>query len=624
MANYVGRLNQQLEYQSFLGINSKSSIVAGVAGEAVDIDNWDIDLSGAITRRQGYATQYTFGANTNHFDSFFKLDGTQVYIAVSGGNLWEATSPSGIWTNRGGTFSTGDFTYIGADLNGQYVLCNGVDAPSVFIPGASAKTLEIASLLSVPTNLSVASTVNAGIAYQYAVSALTPRGETTLSAIASTVTGPSSLTVSSYNTISWTPPAGAFALHVWRYDPSDNSFHIIATLQGTSTSYVDNGSAVEDIYSYPPASNTAYNTPNDWNLMGQPEGVFVMARGKDQRMVAWRGSFIWASALSNIYDWYTANDSFSFQVLGGDNNNIKAVATLFDYTLFFSPTNCFVYTGSNYNDISLSKILSTGCSSHYAKTHVGDDLYIWSQFGPTQVSRILYGADIQTNPIGAKISPITFGGSNYSAWSKIRAWHDLSAQRICFSLPLGSNSNPNSVLAYNYQTKGWTKFSLWNINNVVWDPVDKINYGTFSNQLIVAKLHNGNLDGPSPITNSYTGIYEDFRTYLKKRSVFLDVLMDPSSPYAVTVTLNLDYQSPAVVPQTYTLTYDGVTAFTDNEAITLQGNLVNTHRIVVFGDARAMQLVFNDVGGFLSLGFMISQPARIFGWRIDLRARGIR
>ena len=121
MAGYAGRINNDAEIYNFLGINNKSSIVDGKPGEAIDIDNWDIDLSGAITRRQGYTVVYDFGTDVNHADTFFRLDGTQIYIAVTGGELYEATSPAGPWTNRGGSLTTGDFTYIGYIVTGKKI-----------------------------------------------------------------------------------------------------------------------------------------------------------------------------------------------------------------------------------------------------------------------------------------------------------------------------------------------------------------------------------------------------------------------------------------------------------------------------------------------------------------------
>jgi len=617
MPNYIGRLSQQAEVTNFKGINSKSSIVSKNDGEAVDIDNWDIDLSGTITSRQGYIIKQTFANDVRFVDTFFTMDGVQIYIAVSGDDLWEAPAITGPWSNRGGTLTTGDYTYVGTSLNGRYMLCNGVDEPIIFTPGQTVVTLKDASLLDPPqTLIGIATPGTGGTTYKYVVTGVTPRGESLPSNIVTIFNGGVTLSATVYNTLSWASPAGAYAQKVYRWNSGTSTYDFIALLVGTATSYVDNGATATTTL-HPPTANTSYNTPLDWETNGQPEGCFVLSRGRDQRMMAWRGSDVFVSALSNVYDWYSPNDSFAFTVLGGQDSNVKAVTTLFDYTLVFSRTNCFIYSGSNYTDFALGKITQTGCSSHYSITAVGDDVYLWSQFGPTTVKRILAGADVETNVFGAKISPITFG-TNLPMWTKVKVWHDLVRQRVCWALPGAGQTLNTMVLAYNYQTKGWTKFSGWQIEQIAYDPVAKANYACVSggNANCLVELHTGSSDGGVAIENSYTGIYDDFRTFLKKRSVFLDVMMDPSTDYNVAVTLNLDFQSPASTPQTYTLTKVGSVVTTEGEDVVLQGNLVNIHRIVVFGCARYMQLTFSDLGK--------AGGVKIFGWRLDERGKGIR
>ena len=615
--SYAGRTTQAASIRNFGGLNAKASPMLAAPGEAVSVSNWDMDLSGAITRRDGYVEQSTFGGvSTNHFDTFFKLDGSAVFVAVSGGNLFEADTPAGPWANRGGTFTTGDFTYIGSDLNGQYVLFNGVDKPHVFVPGQAVQTLETASLLTAPTGLTVVSTNGAGVTWQYAVTASTPRGETLTSIAGVTSDGPTSLTVTAFNALNWVPPAGAFSQTVYRYSSSANVFRKIAILFGTVSSYTDNGSAVEDVYSYPPTSNTALNTPEDWNTNGQPEGAVVVSRGRNQRMLAWRKNVTWACALSNIYDWYSQNDAFSFEILGGNSNNIKAVATLFDYTVMFSETNSFVYTGSSASDWSLAKILKTGCPSHYAITDIGDQVVLWSQNGPTTVERILSGQDIQTGSVSAKISPIVFGGTNLSEWRKIRAWHDIQRQRVAFAAPGVGQTKNTFVLLFNYQTKAWTRFDGWEVENIAYDPFGKENYALLSDNSIV-KLHSGDTDAVAGIANEYATGHYDAGSDKKKRQIFLDVFMDGSDPYFVEVALRHDFATSD--SETHSLSYDGATALTNGEPIVDATAGVNTHRLVVTGNVNTVQFVFRDKPTFTP-----QRPARIVGWTGDFRAYGIR
>jgi len=240
MANYTGRLTQQAAVQNFLGINSKSSIVAGRTGEAVDIDNWDIDLSGAITSRLGYVIKSSFINDIRFIDTFFTTEGVQVYIVVSGGNLWEAPAITGPWANRGGTLTTGDYTYVGTSLNGRYMLCNGVDEPIIFTPGQTVDTLKNASLLDPPLSLIGIATGVGSTTYKYVVTSLTPRGESLPSNVATIFNGYATLDATHYITLSWAPRAGAYAQNVYRWNSSTSNYDFVAILTGTSNSYVDN------------------------------------------------------------------------------------------------------------------------------------------------------------------------------------------------------------------------------------------------------------------------------------------------------------------------------------------------------------------------------------------------
>jgi hypothetical protein len=92
--------------------------------------------------------------------------------------------------------------------------------------------------------------------------------------------------------------------------------------------------------------------------------------------------------------------------------------------------------------------------------------------------------------------------------------------------------------------------------------------------------------------------------------------MDPAYPYEVDVTVNTDFEDATVPVQTYHLSFNGTTATTDSESVVMQGVKVITHRIVVNGYSRHMNIVFEDTAS--------SYPARIYGYRMDLRSYGLR
>jgi hypothetical protein len=653
MVNYVGRTEQQLDAKNFLGINSKSSVIAGTVGEALDIQNWDIDFSGATTRRLGQEV-YTnihrvssFWAKTCFTDTYFLSDGSQVKLLLdSNGTVSlyckKYTNPGTVYI--GMDLLTGDWMQldlpsfywgvgaaigetVGASLNGRYYLANGISAPVVIVDGGSfsawtATDMKTASLLSPPSNLSGISPSGSGTTqHQYMVTATTVRGETLPSQI-TTVSGPAILSASSPIYLTFVPPTGAYGINVYKYNSADAAFHKItsASLAGTSTMFVDDGSYAFDLFSYPPTANTSYNTPADWETNGYPQGFFVLSRGKAQRLMAWRGSSVWCCALNNPLDWYTPGDAFSFNVQGGMDNNVTGVATLLDYTVVFSRTNSYVYTGSTSSDFSLAKIQATGCPAHYATTNVGDEVFVWGQHGPTTLKRVITGADIEAVSLSVKVSDYVFQQSNKEYWGTIKSWHDINNQRVLWAYPSTNSTIADTVLAFNYNTQGWTRFSNWSVKSVFLDPVTQEVSGVDwlsgkNTDGTIVYFHKGYDDAGIPISDYYSTIYYDMRTFTKKRMPFIDIIMDAERSYNVSMTVKYDWGLKSY-SETHTLTYDGTTATTDGGIEAETSDQANLHRVFTLGDRRTFNLTFVDNSNTI--------PARILGWRADCRVRGTR
>jgi hypothetical protein len=446
--------------------------------------------------------------------------------------------------------------------------------------------------------------------YTYRVAALTGRGETLPSSSASTAFGAATLTSTNYNQISWTPVVGALSYEIYRYSTVSTTFELI----GNTTAWTFNDTGLTaNITVHPQVVSTASNTPNDWNLNGQPEGFAVLARGRNQHLIAWRKNNVWAAAYGTALDWFASNDAFSFQVQGGEDNSIKCVVTLYDFTVMFSPTNAFAYIGSSSADLVQNKILNTGCVSPYSIVPVGDDVYLWSQFGPTTLSRILQGADIQTIAMSIKVNPLVYDQTNRSAWSKIAGWHDIRNQRVCWAYPSTASSSNDNVLIWNYTivepngTKGaWNKYTGWSVVNAITSASTSNIYGVFGNGSMVW-LHNGTTDNGSAIRSYYKSAWYDLRTWLKKRMLWLDVLMDSSYTYSVEIDTAWEFNRTG-----YTQAHTATNTTTDGYTVETLGDL-NQHRLYTQGDGKHFQLVFSS-----------TTPCKIVGWRPEARVKGIR
>jgi len=77
--SYDGQSQRGIETYNFGGINRKATIVNLKDGEARDIVNYDIDITGGIKRRAGrIQTATSLGASPKMLDVFYQQNGTEV------------------------------------------------------------------------------------------------------------------------------------------------------------------------------------------------------------------------------------------------------------------------------------------------------------------------------------------------------------------------------------------------------------------------------------------------------------------------------------------------------------------------------------------------------------------
>jgi len=605
---FQGRSVQGVENRQFGGINEQATLINLPIGSALDMDNFETDSTGAIRRRDGYTLSIDLGTTLRYFGSYFSSDGTQVFVAVCDNLFYEATDPAGPWTDRTGsvTLSAVDGPWVGADINGYFVLANGTDAPILHQYGQNAQTLKDASRLEPPTGLAITNMGAAGATiYTYAVTALTARGETLVGNVASTFTGNAALDATNYNLLQWDLRAGAQGYRIYKL--SSTSFTLLGSVGGLSNTYTDTGQALSA--GGPPTTNTAYNTPTDWDVR-PPQGFGTIARGRSQRLMAYYKNRFFASALSTPLDWLTANDAFDNTIYGGKDNRIVAMAPLYDYTVFFSRTNSFVYTGSTYTDFGQSKILNVGCESPQSVVAAGDDLYFWSEFGPNTMSRVQAGQDVQTaKELADPVSGTVHTRSSRSYWAKIVAWNDVRRNRICWAYPNGTDSTVSKGLVFSYDTGGWSRHSLPDIVAAVVDTLRQVYVATSDGKIL--KLYSGNTDNGTALTASYETGWYDSQSFLNRQIVSLDVITDKSvGAYTLYMDVFFDMQDSAT--STHTLT----DTTTDGIQVVNQTNQANIHRCYVRGFGRYFKIKFRVDSS--------NAGPRILGWREEMRSKGYR
>lgn len=604
---FQGRSVQGVENRMFGGINELANIINLKQGYAQDMDNFEIDPTLAIRRRDGVALIATLGSDLRYLGTYFTAEGDQVFVAVCDNKFWEAADISGPWVDRTGSVSLSavDAPWIGADLGGRFVLTNGLDAPITHKYGEDARTLKDASLVDIPSNCTLTEGGTAGVFTSYGVTAITARGETPISNLVST--NNSTCTASTPNTISWDLVPGAQGYKIYRYDSTSANMRYMGSVGALTSSYADIGQAGED--SIAPATNTAHNTPTTWDSE-PPTGFIVVARGRAQRMLAFRNGYFWSSALGDSLNWLQPNDAFDQPIYGGKDNNIIAGATLYDYTLLCSMTNTFVYQGSTYQDFNLVKILNVGCQSHHSMVSAGDNLYFWSEVGPNSFARVMDGQDIQTqqgvnNAVQNTVSTL----SNRPYWSKIVGWNHLRNNRIGWAYPNGSSSVNDKALLLSYSGgTAWSRHSMPPIVNAVVDTLRVVYVGCADGRIY--QLYSGNTDNGTVIPATYETGWYDTQSFLNRQITFLDVICDKTAgAYNLQVEVLFDFASTG---STHTLTE----TTTDGVNVVIATPLANVHRLYVKG-----------FGRYFKFKFTVSDSPtapRVLGWRPEMYSKGIR
>jgi hypothetical protein len=420
------------------------------------------------------------------------------------------------------------------------------------------------------------------------------------------------------NTLYWTDMDNATSYKIIYFDIGNEvryghgaltqySYYLVDTVAPGVETYVDNGGAVTG-YTIT-LTDSAYNTPYDWIANGQPEGFAYIGKNRDERMLAWRGKTVWASALSEPTNWFREGDAFAFTLLGNEDTAVKGVSALFDYTLIHSATATFVYSGASASTITLTKVVPVGCASHNSITYAGQDTYWWSNYGPTSGSRIMQGADVSVNTKDVNaIQSLVFNDTNTAAWNKIASETDIVNNRIYYAVPKAAASTNNQCVVYNYETKSFVRY----------DGFDFIGSCVWNNEVYIAstdgsiyKMNSGNTDNGTAITASYTTGHLDMGSYpMTKRMLWVDILADRrDGSYTFDFDYAVDMGQIEGTAQTCTQTT------TDTQTVGTTSSTATEHRCYTTAIGNTFQLIFTTSA---------TTPLKLVAWRPEIRARGVR
>lgn len=613
MPRYAGRLGSHTQTLLFGGINSDASIANIRDGEAADITNWDLLPGGAIQVRSGYTLLSALGGPGRYLFHYTLYNGLESYIAVTGGKVYGTDDPTSTWTDQTPASGFVDSTnaWTGTNFGNNFYIANKDNQPLYIAHGAQAVALKTRSLVTAPTSPKATPVGATGTTlWKYAVTTVTGRGES-LPVYFQTTSGNATLSSTAYNLLTWATQLGdSGGYNIYRFNDTDQAYELIGTTVPQSGVFQDTGQAYTIPTQNPPLTSTAYNTPADWDVNGFPEGFGVLSRGSAGRLIAWRQNQVWVSALGNPWDWY-GSGAFTFLLDGAVDNRIRASFTIYDFTVFTSSTNSFFVAGNSASNLQIVKIQGTGCVSPGSAVQVGNDVYIWSQFGPTSLQRVLQGQDVQYAPIAEKIKSLIPQISNVNQWPVITAFNDVFNRRIVWLVPgTGSSSNTDAFVFY-YSTGGWTRYTNYPfVSAVVTD--DNRSIYALSSGGSVYKLNSGTTDAGTAVTATYNGPWYDMGNWDIRRVLWQDLLISSSpAPFSFNVSVSWDWGRSG-----YTETHTVTDTTMDGQPLPWSGSLANFYRIPTQGVGQAIQYSFTASGSV--------NPPKIVGWRIEGRAKGAR
>lgn len=616
-----GRVPSSGEFKNFGGINQASTKLNIKTPFAEDIENFNIDSSGAIETRFELEALSTFTGTVQYATAWLSLDGTQYYAVVADNKYWEATSPSGPWTDRTGSVTITEATkpWTSTAWRGVLYLVNGTDAPMMAEPGQDLVTLKNASILTAPQNLTVTQvgtlTPSGAGSWWIVVEAVTGRGSTGTSvAPTGTLYNLNVLDGSNYITLDWDEVLAASVIRVWVSTTktgsaglSESYYNLITELPGSATSFTMQ-SMVEITNSYTfSTTNTAYNTPGDWDDNGQPSLISIVSRGRDERMVMVRDNLAWLSGLADPLDWYTPGNAFGLTMNGGSSDTIKAVSNLYDYYAFFSATDSFLWRGASQETMDQQKILPVGCSSPQSIVYADGDVWVWTtESGPVALRRVVAGADIETvKQFTAPVKDLV-RDVNTAKLDQITGVYDASSRRIIWYYPSALSATNDSALVYQLDTRSFSRYSDTAIK-VAFIAQDYTPYGLSSTGNF-GTINTGDVAYVCTYKSAWfdTGGWDN-----KKRIQYLDITMDSTTDYTVDITYAWDYgngpsETVALVKSGSTVTTNGMTV-----DATRKGPAVNIHRIYTHGQGVAWQMTIETEG-----------YAKLYGWKPEYLVMG--
>ena len=406
----------ELKWDNFrkgLNILLKETEVAG--NELVQADNLMLVGKGVPTRRWGTDLYFLSAAtgSVRGLKGLYQSDGTDQLLALTDQGILTVKSGASYSSLTGASWASGYDAYMAQQNNAMYIV-NGQREMVRY----SNPTLYSFPTISIPTNTFATqiSGVSGTNAYAYRVSAKSTVGETPASAYYQVSNQPQDLTMGSLK-VSWSAVSTASGVlqgyNVYGRNLGDERF--LGSVGATSTSFIDDGSAIPLELTYPPLADSTGGVVAKYVKRFEDRLIFAGIDGDPSKvMITGRVPFHEKFDLASGGNFIRIEPDAGDDVTGIDIFENKII--VFKERSIWQVTLSSKAIGNYFVTIPTAQLItaSHGCIAPKSIQAVENDLFFLSRNG---VYSLGYEPNIlnviRTNEISARIRPF-FDNLSYS------------------------------------------------------------------------------------------------------------------------------------------------------------------------------------------------------------------
>lgn len=392
---------------------------------------------------------------------FYKSDGTQQLLRMSGTHLQVFNTSTNDWDNVSGATYTADQDTEAVMAYDKLYICNGADNLSYY-DGTSITTF---SPTAAPTSPGVVRTGTTGsYTFSYKITSVTAIGESLPTAAVSAAANVATLDASTYMTISWTAASGAIGYNL--YGRKDGQWYFMTYIEGNSSvSYVDKGTVTPDDSVVPPESDSTQG-PKGKHIQVYKDSLFIFGDPDNPSRMYYSGGG------DKINDFGSQNGGGFIDITKNDGQIGTGLVPFKNSLVIFKERAIYQFSFSTTGAPQYSSVTNAiGCNSPRSIVLVENDVFFASYNGIYTIGNESgFAIDVlRTNELSAKVRSI-FQSMEPSRRMNVSAVYAKTANLnlVIFSYtPAGSTTN-SMALVYDRERLAWYEWT--NIQANCWTP----------------------------------------------------------------------------------------------------------------------------------------------------------